>query len=213
MAHSPVLSLFALRLTRRSKQLLHNAACLLYIIQLVSGLYRGRAVLNPVATTLDFWRSTDFRSRHPFAVDSALQSLHCRNELERQNIALWRRDDTGHALQSSSEHDAFQEMVLAKGLGGGGQGLPRARARRLPRAGSGCDRSSQQEPAARAPLVVVAMPIVDAFPTPVRPSARKIGGSHTLRGRVTPDSLVKRRIVVDLFLCCAPASPTISFPA
>jgi transposase len=40
-----------------------------------------------------------------------------RGGLERQNIALWRRDDAGHALRSSSEHDAFQKMVLAQGLG------------------------------------------------------------------------------------------------
>ena len=40
-----------------------------------------------------------------------------RGRLERQNIALWRRDDADDALRSSSGHDAFQEMVMAQGLG------------------------------------------------------------------------------------------------
>jgi hypothetical protein len=40
-----------------------------------------------------------------------------RGRLGRQNIALWRRDDADDALRSSSEHDAFEEMVLAQGLG------------------------------------------------------------------------------------------------
>ncbi len=40
-----------------------------------------------------------------------------RGRLGRQNIALWRRDDADDALRSSSGHDAFQEMVLAEGLG------------------------------------------------------------------------------------------------
>ena len=40
-----------------------------------------------------------------------------RSRLGRQNIALRRRDDAGDALGGSSEHDAFEEMVLAQGLG------------------------------------------------------------------------------------------------
>ena len=38
-------------------------------------------------------------------------------KMERQNIALRRRDDAGNALRSSSEHDPFEEVVLAQGLG------------------------------------------------------------------------------------------------
>ena len=45
-----------------------------------------------------------------------------RGRPERQNIPLWRRDDAGHALRSSSEHDAFEEMVLAQGLGDADRG-------------------------------------------------------------------------------------------
>ena len=37
-----------------------------------------------------------------------------RDRLERQSIALRRRDDAGHALLSSSEYAAFEEMVLAR---------------------------------------------------------------------------------------------------
>ena len=40
-----------------------------------------------------------------------------RDRLERQNITLWGRNDAGDALRSSSEHDAFEEVVLAQGLG------------------------------------------------------------------------------------------------
>ena len=48
-----------------------------------------------------------------------------RGRLGRQNIALWRRDDAGHALRSSSGHDAFQEMVLAESLGDADRQAPR----------------------------------------------------------------------------------------
>ena len=40
-----------------------------------------------------------------------------RGRSERQNITLRRRDDAGDALRGSSEHAAFEEMVLAQGLG------------------------------------------------------------------------------------------------
>src|SRR6266699_2039345 len=39
-----------------------------------------------------------------------------RGRSERQNITLRRRDDAGHALRSSSEHAAVEEMVLAQSL-------------------------------------------------------------------------------------------------
>ena len=48
-----------------------------------------------------------------------------RGGLERQNITLRRRDDAGHALRSSSEHAAFEEMVLAQGLGDADRQAPR----------------------------------------------------------------------------------------
>ena len=48
-----------------------------------------------------------------------------RGRLERQNIPLRRRDDAGHALRSSSEHDAFEEMVMAQGLGDADRQAPR----------------------------------------------------------------------------------------
>ena len=44
---------------------------------------------------------------------------------ERKNITLRRRDDEGHALRSSSEHVAFEEMVLAQGLGDADRQAPR----------------------------------------------------------------------------------------
>jgi transposase len=40
-------------------------------------------------------------------------------------IALRRRDDAGHALRSSSEHAAFEEMVVAQGLGDVDRQAPR----------------------------------------------------------------------------------------
>jgi transposase len=40
-----------------------------------------------------------------------------RERTQRQNIALRRRDDAGHALRSGSEHAAFDKMVVAQGLG------------------------------------------------------------------------------------------------
>ena len=46
-------------------------------------------------------------------------------ELGRQNIALRRRDDADDALRSSSGHDAFEEMVLAQGLGDADRQAPR----------------------------------------------------------------------------------------
>jgi transposase len=48
-----------------------------------------------------------------------------RGGLGRQNIALWRCDDADDALRSSSGHDAFQEMVLAQGLGNADRQTPR----------------------------------------------------------------------------------------
>jgi transposase len=48
-----------------------------------------------------------------------------RDRLERQNIALRRRDDAGDALRSSSEHDALKKMVLAQGLGHADRQAPR----------------------------------------------------------------------------------------
>jgi hypothetical protein len=48
-----------------------------------------------------------------------------RGQLGRQNIALRRRDDADDALRSSSGHDAFQEMVLAQGLGDADRQAPR----------------------------------------------------------------------------------------
>ena len=45
--------------------------------------------------------------------------------LERENITLRRRDDAGHALRSGSEHAAFEEMVLAQGLGDADRQAPR----------------------------------------------------------------------------------------
>ena len=44
---------------------------------------------------------------------------------ERQNIPLRRRDDAGHALRSSAEHAAFEEMVMAQGLGDADRQAPR----------------------------------------------------------------------------------------
>ena len=40
-----------------------------------------------------------------------------RDRSKRQNIPLRRRDDARHALRSRSGHAAFEEMVLAQGLG------------------------------------------------------------------------------------------------
>ena len=48
-----------------------------------------------------------------------------RDRLQRQNITLRRRDDAGHALRSSPEHAAFEEMVLAQGLGDADRQAPR----------------------------------------------------------------------------------------
>ena len=48
-----------------------------------------------------------------------------RDRSDRQNIALRRRDDAGHALRSSSEHAAFEEMVVAQGLGDADRQAPR----------------------------------------------------------------------------------------
>src|ERR1019366_1972032 len=48
-----------------------------------------------------------------------------RGGMERQNITLRRRDDAGHALRSSSEHAAFEEMVMAQGLGDADRQAPR----------------------------------------------------------------------------------------
>jgi len=48
-----------------------------------------------------------------------------RDRSERQNIALRRRDDAGHALRSSSEHAVVEEMVLAQGLGDADRQAPR----------------------------------------------------------------------------------------
>jgi transposase len=48
-----------------------------------------------------------------------------RGGLGRQNIALWRCDDADDALRSSPGHDAFQEMVLAQGLGNADRQAPR----------------------------------------------------------------------------------------
>ena len=44
--------------------------------------------------------------------------------LMQQNITLRRRDDVGHALRGSSEHAAFEEMVLAQGLGNADRQAP-----------------------------------------------------------------------------------------
>ena len=48
-----------------------------------------------------------------------------RDRSERQNITLRRRDDAGHALRSSSEHGALEEMVLAQSLGDADRQAPR----------------------------------------------------------------------------------------
>jgi len=48
-----------------------------------------------------------------------------RDRSERQNIALRRRDDAGHALRSGTKHAAFEEMVLAQGLGDADRQAPR----------------------------------------------------------------------------------------
>ena len=48
-----------------------------------------------------------------------------RDRSERQNIALRRRDDAGHALRSRSEHAVFEEMVVAQGLGDANCQAPR----------------------------------------------------------------------------------------
>ena len=48
-----------------------------------------------------------------------------RDRSERQNIALRRRDDAGHALRSRSEHAVFEEMVMAQGLGDANCQAPR----------------------------------------------------------------------------------------
>jgi transposase len=46
-------------------------------------------------------------------------------EIDRQNITLRRSDDAGHALRSRSEHVAFEEMVLAQGVGDADRQAPR----------------------------------------------------------------------------------------
>ena len=48
-----------------------------------------------------------------------------RDRSKRQNITLRRRDDAGHALRSRSGHAAFEEMVLAQGLGDADRQAPR----------------------------------------------------------------------------------------
>ena len=48
-----------------------------------------------------------------------------RDRLERQNIALRRRDDAGDALRGSAEHAAFKEMVMAQGVGHADRQAPR----------------------------------------------------------------------------------------
>ena len=48
-----------------------------------------------------------------------------RGRSERRDIALWRRDDAGHALRSGSSHGALDEMVLAQGLGDADRQAPR----------------------------------------------------------------------------------------
>jgi hypothetical protein len=48
-----------------------------------------------------------------------------RDRSERQNITLRRSDDAGHALRSRSEHVAFEEMVLAQGVGDANRQAPR----------------------------------------------------------------------------------------
>ena len=66
-----------------------------------------------------------------------------RDRLERQNIALRRRDDAGDALRSCSEHAAFEEMVLAQGLGYADRQAPRyAEGDRGPGASIGRDHAS-----------------------------------------------------------------------
>jgi transposase len=48
-----------------------------------------------------------------------------RDRSEWQNIPLRRRDDAGDALRSSSEHAAFEKMVMAQGLGDADRQAPR----------------------------------------------------------------------------------------
>ena len=63
-----------------------------------------------------------------------------RGRSERQNIPLRRRDDAGHALRSSSEHAAVEEMVLAQSLGDADRQAPRnEKGDRGPGTPVGCD--------------------------------------------------------------------------
>src|SRR5438874_11822419 len=58
-------------------------------------------------------------SRAVGAVFGLTPSKYQSGEIDRsgRNISLRRWDDAGHAIRSSPEHAAFEEMVLAQGLG------------------------------------------------------------------------------------------------